>query len=65
MPHQLSLFLLITSAPAVAYNIQSTVTSVFSLLVSTTILNLTILELILWTTNLRKQMHKNLKHDTY
>jgi hypothetical protein len=50
------------------YNIQLTVispsvTSVFSLLVSTTISDLIILEFILWTTNLRKQLYKNLKYD--
>jgi hypothetical protein len=51
------------------YNIRLTaispsVTSVFSLLVSTTISDLIILEFILWTTNLKKQLYKNLKYDT-
>jgi hypothetical protein len=51
MPHQFSFSLSITSALASAYNIQSTVTStsvtsVFSLSVSITISDLTILEFI-------------------
>jgi hypothetical protein len=54
-----SLLLSTTIAPAAAYNIQPTVTSVsatlvFSLIVNTTILDLTISEFILWTMNLRK-----------
>jgi hypothetical protein len=60
-PHQLSLSHLTISAPVIAYNIQSTTTStlvmsVFSLSVSTTILDLTISEFILWIMNLRKQI---------
>jgi hypothetical protein len=35
-----------------------------SLSVSTTIPDLTILEFISWTANLRKQLHKNLKYNT-
>jgi hypothetical protein len=37
--------------------------SVFSLPISTTITDLTILEFIFWTTKLRKQLYKNLKYD--
>jgi hypothetical protein len=55
--------------PISNYNIQSTTTlvsgtSVFSLSVNIIISHLTILEFIFWTTNLRKQLHKNLKYDT-
>jgi hypothetical protein len=38
--------------------------SAFSLLVSTTIPDLTILEFMFWTTKFRKQLYKNLKYDT-
>jgi hypothetical protein len=55
--------------PTPAYSIQSiatsaSTTSVFFFPVSTTILDLTISEFISWTTNLRKQLHKNLKYYT-
>jgi hypothetical protein len=43
--HQLSLSLSTSSTPVTTYNIQPTVTSTFSLLISTTISHLTILEL--------------------
>jgi hypothetical protein len=42
----------------------SPLASAFSLLISTTIPDLTILEFIFWTTKLRKQLYKNLKCDT-
>jgi hypothetical protein len=70
--NQIFLSLLTTGASAVAYSIQSTatsasVTSIFSLPVSTTILDLIILEFISWRTNLRKQteLHTNLNYNTY
>jgi hypothetical protein len=73
MPHQLSLSLSTISVPAAAYTslhhpvhsyISISHISLLSLSVNTTISDLTILEFILWTTNLRKQLHKNLKYDT-
>jgi hypothetical protein len=64
---QLFLFFLSTSTLTVGYNIQFTATSVFSLLVKTIIPDINILEFILWTINLRKQikLYTNLNYNMY
>jgi hypothetical protein len=63
--HQLSLLLLYITAPtAGCSHIHQYQPYWSSLPVSTTIPDLIILKFILWTTNLRKQLYKNLKYDT-
>jgi hypothetical protein len=52
-----------SSSSRLQYSDYSRSASTFSLSVSTTIPDLTILEFIFWTTKLRKQLYKNLKYN--
>jgi hypothetical protein len=54
-PHQLSLSLSLTSAPAADYNIQPSTTSTSATSALSFLVSTTISEFILWITNLRKR----------